>query len=84
MATAPDLSGIIQTEAGNPISSTSDGQSATGRSADDLIKMDRYLAMKAAAGNPLRGMYVSLLVTPAAGPGRNCGPYDFLNNSFGG
>jgi hypothetical protein len=84
MATAPDLSGIIQTEAGLPIASTSDGQSATGRSADDLIKMDRYLAMKAAAGNPLRGIYASTLVTPAAGPGRNIGPYDYLNDNFGG
>ena len=61
-----DLSETIASEAAAPLSSSGDGQSATGRSIDELIKADQYLAAKAAARSKRRGLLFTKLVPPPA------------------
>lgn len=43
-----DISDSIPAAAATPASATVDGQSVTGRSLDELIRADQYLANKAA------------------------------------
>jgi hypothetical protein len=76
VADANDLATDIAQQAVEPASTTSDGQSATGRPVADLIAADQYLAQKAARAKRRRGIYFSQLVTPGAGGG-GCGePFD--------
>ncbi len=72
----PDLSDTIENEAQLPASSSDDGQSATGRSIDELIKADQYLAAKAARASRRRGILFTQLTTPGAldDCGRTAGP----------
>lgn len=67
MADPTDLTDTIATEAASPVSSSGDGQTATGRSIADLIAADRYLAAKAAARRKRRGLIFNKLLPP--GPG---------------
>lgn len=71
-----DLSDEIEAAAQGPKSHSVDGESAVARDIDDLIKADRYLAAKAAAGNPMRGLRFAKIVpggaagTPVQGGGQ--------------
>lgn len=77
MANPTDLSTTIATEAALPASSTSDGQSASGRPIGDLIQADQYLGNRKAITNRRRGMYLSRLIPPGAFGGRAClGAFD--------
>ncbi len=62
----PDLLPTIAQAGLDPLSASVDGQSATGRSAQDLIAMDRYQKAAASAGLRRRGMRFSKLIP--AGP----------------
>lgn len=68
MADTPDLAETIAEQAAEPVSSSTDGQSATGRPIADLIAADQHLAAKrvAAARRPLRGVAITQLITPGA------------------
>jgi hypothetical protein len=83
---AVDLAPTISTEATLPASTTSDGQSATGRSIAEIIAADVYVNNKAALANSSRrGMTFTRLLTPGAGPSRHfgfCG--GFGSGFFGG
>lgn len=79
----PDLSNDIAEQALEPISSAADGQSATGRSVNELIKADQYLAGKVAARKRRRGMMFSVAQTPGAMPG-GCVPPNPFGSSPGG
>ena len=68
MAQPTDLAGEIASQAVEPSSSASDGQSATARPVADLIAADRYLAAKAAAVGRRKGMTFSKLVPPGCTP----------------
>lgn len=61
-----DLSNDIATQAVEPISSTADGQSSTGRSTADIITADQYLAAKTAMRKRRRGVAFTKLTTPGA------------------
>jgi hypothetical protein len=65
----PDLSSDIAEQVLEPIASAADGQSATGRSVEELIKADQYLAGKTAAAKRRRGMMFSVFRTPGAAGG---------------
>lgn len=78
----PDLSDDIATQAVEPISSTADGHSSTGRSIADLIAADQYLAGKAAAAKRRRGMMFSVFRTPGAGDG--CVQLNSFDRPYGG
>jgi hypothetical protein len=81
VSTPADLSSDIAAQAVEPISTTADGQSSTGRSVADLIAADQYLAGKAASRMRRRGVaYVKLIPAgPLSDGGRNNGC-----NNFGG
>jgi hypothetical protein len=67
----PDLTGTIETVAGEPQSASSDGQSASHHSLRDLIEADRYLRGTASATTARTGwalLRVSRFVPPSAGP----------------
>jgi len=68
VSTPTDLSETIAEEAALPVSSSSDGQSSTGRSIADLIAADTYLAAKAARKNAARGVMFSKLIPPGPMP----------------
>jgi len=78
----PDLSNDIAEQAVEPITSAADGQSATGRSVEELIRADQYLAGKAAAAKRRRGMMFSVFRTPGAGSDCNSG--NAFNRPCGG
>lgn len=63
----PDLTDDINDQVLEPLSSTADGQSATGRPIDDLIKVDNRNRAIAAAAKRRRGMMFSVFRTPGAG-----------------
>lgn len=65
MSQPADLSQSITDAAGTPQSASADGQSASARPIDQLIKADQYLALRAAAGLRRRGMRFSRLILPA-------------------
>lgn len=67
----PDLLPNIAQAGADPLSSTSDGQSATARSAQDLIALDRYQKAAAAASLTRRGLRFSKLIP--AGPASDQG-----------
>jgi hypothetical protein len=66
----PDLAGAIADAVAEPASASGDGQSATARSIDDMIRADQHLAAKRAGARALRGVQVTqLLGTPALDDG---------------
>lgn len=64
-----DLTGDIAQQAVEPITVSADGQTSTGRSVDDLIKANNYLAACVAAKSKRRGLLFTKLLPPAAAPG---------------
>lgn len=61
-----DLSNDIAEQVIEPITSAADGQSSTGRSVEELIRADQYLAAKSAITKRRRGVYFSKISTPGA------------------
>ncbi len=80
-----DLTGDIAQQAVEPVASTADGQSNTGRAVGELIKAQQFLDAKAALANRRRGLTYTRLVTPGAldDCGRAVGG-NFDNTFFGG
>ena len=67
MATDPSpLKSAIEEAAAAPESVAADGVVVRGRSIDDLIKADKYLAEQAAAAKPHRGLRFSRVIPPGA------------------
>ena len=80
-----DLAPTVASEAQLPASTTSDGQSATGRSIADIIAADVYVNNKAALANSCRrGMTFTRLLTPGAGPSGPCWNLGFSGCFYGG
>ena len=74
--TDTDLTGSIASQALEPIASSADGQSNTGRSMSDLIKAQQFLDAKAAMQRKRRGIMTTRCVTP--------GPFDYPAHGYGG
>lgn len=62
----PDLTDRIEDAASEPVSMTSDGNSATQRSIDELIKADEYLKANAAVSSSKRGMVFQRMKPPGS------------------
>lgn len=60
----PDLSTDIAEQAVEPLSVTADGQTTVGRTMQDMIDADRYLATKTASANRRRGLFFTRLLPP--------------------
>jgi hypothetical protein len=69
VATPTDLTGSIAQQAVEPIASTADGQSNTGRTIAELIAANNYIAACVAAKSKRRGLLFTKLLAPAAAPG---------------
>jgi hypothetical protein len=65
---AESLTDRITTAAAEPAAAASDGQSATSRSIDELIKADRHTAAQRAARAPRFGLGLSRIL-PGSGLG---------------
>jgi len=61
-----DLSEQIETNAGQPQSTTFDGLANQNRPLHDLIEADKHLKSNAAASNPARALRFAKIVSPAA------------------
>lgn len=59
-----DLSDTIAAQAALPITSSDDGQSATGQPLPNLIEADKYLAAKRARRKRTRGLFFNVITTP--------------------
>jgi hypothetical protein len=62
----PDLTDRIEDAASEPASMTVDGNTATQRSIDELIKADEYLKANAAAESPKRGFNLQRFKSPGS------------------
>lgn len=58
----PDLSSDISAQAVEPVTASTDGQSATGRSIAELVTADQYTAGKPAAKLRRRGLRFTKLI----------------------
>lgn len=79
---ANDLSNDIATQAIKPIAAAADGQSASARPIDDLIKADQYLAGKAATSLRRRGIRFTKMIP--SGPLSDAGRTSPVGDAFGG
>jgi hypothetical protein len=84
MNDAIDLAPTVSTEATLPLTSAADGQSATGRSIQEIVLADQYVNNKAAVLlNRFFGLRMAPISTPGAGPRRHGGG-GFDSAGFGG